>query len=68
MLEDYRARLERDSGTIDPAVVWSTLRTITNYKKKSPVITPSPDWLTISTPSTQLLSNIQTVFDFDCRS
>jgi len=40
--EDYRARLERDSGTNDPAVVWSPLRTITNYKGRSPVVTPSP--------------------------
>ena len=38
----YSARLERDSGTKDSAVVWSTLRTITNYKRKSPVIIHSP--------------------------
>ncbi|XP_075333133.1 uncharacterized protein LOC142391249 [Odontesthes bonariensis] len=40
--EDYRGRLERDSGTNDPAVVWRTLRTITNYNGRSPVVAPSP--------------------------
>ena len=40
--EDYRARLERDSGTNDPADVWSPLRTITNYKGRSPVVAPLP--------------------------
>lgn len=40
--DDYRARLGRDSSANDPAAVWSTLRTVTNYKRKIPVATYSP--------------------------
>ena len=40
--EEYKAKLERDSSTNDPAAIWNTLRTLTNYNKKSPPTPPSP--------------------------
>lgn len=35
------AKKEYKGSTSDPVDVWNTLRTITNYKKKSPAISPS---------------------------